>query len=210
MNNPEKTTVAFQSATAGHDLLWESLRSGNIRAYERVFQLYYPVLFRYGIKFSRTEDEVKDCIQSLFLQIWERRSFLGPTTSVKNYLLASLRRLLHKNSDSQDTSLSLTTHDFQVELSAESKLIAKQTEIGRMELVRKAFENLPPRQKEAIYLRFYDDQDFNEIANIMGITVRASYKLIYKGLDAMQRQLADRSVDLSILLSLLFSLLCTI
>ena len=138
MNNPEKTTVAFQSATAGHDLLWESLRSGNIRAYERVFQLYYPVLFRYGIKFSRTEDEVKDCIQSLFLQIWERRSFLGPTTSVKNYLLASLRRLLHKNSDSQDTSLSLTTHDSQVELSAESKLIAKQTKIGRMELVRKA------------------------------------------------------------------------
>src|SRR5690606_40161664 len=111
MNNPEKTTVAFQSATAGHDLLWESLRSGNIRAYERVFQLYYPVLFRYGIKFSRTEDEVKDCIQSLFLQIWERRSFLGPTTSVKNYLLASLRRLLHKNSRSEEHTSELQSRE---------------------------------------------------------------------------------------------------
>jgi len=207
MKNPESVALPAESPTAGHDLLWESLRSGNINAYERVFQLYYPVLFRYGSKFSITEDEVKDCIQNLFLQIWERRSHLGPTTSVKNYLMASLRRLIHRHSDKDETSLSLGMHDFQVELSAESKLIASQTEASMAEHIRCAFEKLPARQKEAIYLRFYADQNFDEIAHIMGITVRASYKLIYKGLDGLQKQLCEGTADISGLICLLLAIL---
>lgn len=198
MSLPAETTAVK------HDLLWESLRSGNVKAFERVFHLYYHVLFRYGIKFSHTEEEVKDCIQSLFLQIWERRLFLGPTTSVKSYLMASLRRLLHQRAHKDESTISLENHDFQTELSVESKLIATQAEAEMIGLVRTAFEKLPARQKEAIYLRFYDNQNFDEIADIMGISVRATYKLIYKGLDNLQKQLGSRPIDLGHLLPVLF------
>lgn len=204
MKKTVSRSVPIETARVGHDLLWESLRSGNVKAFEQIFHLYYPVLFRYGTKFSRTDEEVKDCIQSLFLQIWERKLFLGPTTSVQSYLMASLRRLLHKNAGKDDSSISLGIHDFQAELSVESKLIATQAEAEMIGLVRSAFEKLPARQKEAIYLRFYDNQGFDEIANIMGISVRATYKLIYKGLDSLQKQLAGRPIDLGHLLSILF------
>lgn len=203
MREPEDIKQTEEKAS-GCDPAWEALRSGNTQAFEDIFRKFYPVLYNYGMKFSQNDEEIKDCIQSLFLQIWERRSFLGPTTSAKNYLLASLRRLLHKNSLNPVQSYFQVNPDFQVEFSVESKMIASQTNAENLALVRAAFAKLPARQKEAIFLRFYDNQDFDQIAAIMGITVRATYKLIYKGLDGLQEQFGDKKVSLNELLTTLF------
>ena len=51
-------------------------------------------------------------------------------------------------------------------------------------------------------LRFYEEQDFHDIANTMNISIRAVYKLIYKGLDNLQSHLVQSNIDLSFLLVL--------
>ena len=79
-----------------NDPLWDAFRSGSKTAFEEIFRRYYPVLFNYSRRLAKSEAEAKDCIQSLFLQIWERREFLGQTTSPRHYLLASLRRVISK------------------------------------------------------------------------------------------------------------------
>jgi RNA polymerase sigma factor (sigma-70 family) len=167
---------------------WDLFRQGDPDALGTIFRTHYPVLFQYGLRFTDDQDVVKDCIQSLFLRIWERRIAVGPTTSAKNYLMASLRRLLHKESESNvKNDFSFFLHH-EVEQSPESKLIHEQNNEVGITLLRSAFEKIPSRQKEAIYLRFYDKRDFEEIASIMGITVRATYKLVYKGLESLQEQ----------------------
>ncbi len=196
------------NAVAAYDLQWESMRSGNPAAFEKIFKHYYPVLFNYGTRLHPEEDEVKDAIQSLFLSIWERRGFLGPTTSVHNYLLASLRRLLHRRSLAirKLHSIKPADQDFHAELSIESHLIRDQTEREAFRQLNKAFEQLPARQKEAIYLRFYGGQDFAQIALIMDISVRAVYKLIYKGLEHLQQELHKYHIDPGFLLAFLILL----
>ena len=56
------------------------------------------------------------------------------------------------------------------------------------ELLRE-LNGLPARQKEAIFLKFFDNLSYEEIAGVMGIEQTSAYKIIYKALDNLQRRL---------------------
>ncbi len=191
-------SAAPESATP----LWNLLRAGSGEAFEQIFRHYYPSLLNYGLRFNKDEEEVKDCIQILFMNIWERKAFLGNSDSIRNYLLASLRRLILKRAKANPLTIALDDDEslFHVELSAEMKMIHDQTLKENVISLQKAIQNLPARQKEALYLRFYNDQSFAEIARIMNISTRAVYKLIYKALDALNEELAPQGKDVPFVL----------
>lgn len=192
--------------------LWDMLREGSGQAFEQIFRHYYPSLLNYGLRFNKDDEEVKDCIQILFMNIWERKAFLGNSDSIRNYLLASLRRLILKRAKANLSTISLDDEDdslFHVELSAEMKMIHDQTLKENVISLQKAIQNLPARQKEALYLRFYNDQSFGEIAQIMNISTRAVYKLIYKALDALNEELAPQGKDVPFVLGVYMALLAS-
>jgi RNA polymerase sigma factor (sigma-70 family) len=194
---------------SGETPLWNSLRAGSRQAFEQIFKLYYPSLLHYGLRFNKDDEEVKDCIQILFMNIWERRAFLGNSDSIRNYLLASLRRLILKRAKTNPAMVELDQEDmlFNVELSVETKMIHDQTLRENVMSLQNAIQSLPARQKEALYLRFYDNQSFGEIALIMNISTRAVYKLIYKALDALNEELAPQGRDVPFVLGFYLSLL---
>jgi RNA polymerase sigma factor (sigma-70 family) len=185
--------MSKESALA--DPLWDSLKAGSYMAFEKIFKQYYPYLLNYGLKFNKDEDEIKDCIQILFLNIWERRELLGTTDSIRNYLLASLRRLVLKRMKAAIPFVDFDEDEspFHIELSVESQIIQDQTNHENAALLEAAISNLPDRQKEALYLKFYNDHSFSDISGIMNISTRAVYKLIYKALDSLNGELAPQS-----------------
>jgi len=189
--------------------LWDMLRAGSGEAFEQIFRHYYPSLLNYGLRFNKDDEEVKDCIQILFMNIWERKAFLGNSDSIRNYLLASLRRLILKRAKASPITIALDDDDslFHVELSVEMQLIRDQTLKENVISLQNAIQNLPARQKEALYLRFYNDQSFGEIALIMNISTRAVYKLIYKALDALNEELAPQGRDVPFVLGVYMTLL---
>lgn len=147
---------------------------------------YYQVLFSYATKFCRDGEFVKDCLQELFLELWKNRSSLGPTEYVKSYLFKSIRnkifRELHKNRFHNDSASIDHDHDFYVEFSIEHHLIREQTMREVANTFAHLLNKLPKRQKEIVYLRFYQDMDATEISNIMDISSQSVYNLIYKAL----------------------------
>jgi RNA polymerase sigma factor (sigma-70 family) len=189
--------------------LWESLKAGDTDSFEKIFKAFYGPLLNYGIRFNSDREEVKDCIQILFIKIWERRESLGASDSIRNYLLASLRRLIIKRMNAtKNTFISLDDNDieFYADLSVEAKLIHDQTSLENINALQNAIGKLPNRQKEALFLRFYSDQSFADIAEVMNISTRAVYKLIYKALDSLNEELAPHSRSIPLLLALFFSL----
>lgn len=186
--------------------LWDLLKKGDVNAYEEIFKSHYQLLTNYGLKLNRDKEEVKDCLQVLFSTLWERRAHLGPCNSIRSYLLASVRRLILKRLSEKSKLVELDPKKlkFYVELSAETHLIIDQTAKKRIALLQQAIEQLPERQKEALYLKFYGDESFADIATTMDISTRAVYKLIYKALDNLSEQMNTSSSDISSLLSIFF------
>lgn len=185
--------------------LWIAFKKGDEQAYEFMFKHYYKCLLQYGLKINRDTEEVKDCVQQLFAGLWESRLRLGSNNSIKSYLLASLRRIILRRLKVrfQYINIDQISPSFHVETSVEFTYIKQQKEIERAEMLSALIQKLPDRQKEALYLRFYGDHSFSEIAEIMGITTRGVYKLIYKALDHLSLEIAEKKSKVTYLLSLL-------
>lgn len=175
--------------------VWQQFKNGSEDAYAFMYEKYVPVLYSYGYRIYPNEAVVKDCLQDLFVNLWLTRQNLGHTDSIKYYLFRCLRREI-----AQKVNASLHfTHDVTTPLpgntedSFESRLIALEESHLQHQELDLALTYLSDRQREAIYLRFYQNISFEEIAGIMGITQRAVYKLIYRAVDILKKAYMPKS-----------------
>lgn len=176
--------------------LWSDFKNGDQQAYEFMFKKYYNLLLSYGLKINRNVEETKDCIQQLFAGLWESRRRLGSNNSIRSYLSASLRRMiLRRLKDKfQYVNIEDMNPDFHADVSSELKYIKNQGDIEKVKVLSDLIQKLPDRQKEALYLKYYSDYSFAEIAETMGITTRGVYKLIYKALDHLTLQITEKKL----------------
>ena len=73
-------------------VVWNAFKSGDRKALDYIFNKYVKLLYAYGGKITKDQDLVEDCIQDLFVELWQRRHSLSEVTHIKYYLLKSLRR----------------------------------------------------------------------------------------------------------------------
>jgi RNA polymerase sigma factor (sigma-70 family) len=154
--------------------LWLQLKNGSEFALGKLIKKYFNPLQNYGYKFVRDEDFVKDCVQEVFIEIWQRRDRLSIPDSIRAYLLSSVRKRVMREGVRQqiikeDTPADLENDRHFVELSHEWSLIEKENVVFLTEKVSNLLNRLPKRQREAVYLQFYQNLERDEIAQIMGI-----------------------------------------
>src|ERR1043165_9951653 len=74
---------------------WQAFKEGDSHAFDNLFRHYYPILIQYGSKITTDKDLLNDCIQDLFIELWQSTSNTV-VQSVKAYLLRSLKYKLYK------------------------------------------------------------------------------------------------------------------
>ena len=153
--------------------IWQSFLLGNKSSLEQLLSLHYRSLYNYGSKYTRDTELIKDCIQELFLGLWQRRAKLNREVHPKAYLIASFRRLLHRKLQMENRFLKFKMSGdasayFNFELSIEDKIIADESLRRQAEKITTLIATLPKRQKEVIYLKFYQNLCRDEIATVMG------------------------------------------
>ncbi|MEJ7646509.1 MAG: sigma-70 family RNA polymerase sigma factor [Chryseolinea sp.] len=176
--------------------LWNSFRKGDEQAFVSIFDSYTKVLYNYGYKISGNHDRVKDAIQELFIEIWRNKEKLGETTSIKYYLFKSLRRKLIRTPSKLEKTLmvrwslgikepSVPCHEF--------ILIAEQSSAELKQKVQTLLDGLTKRQREAIYLRYFEELSYDKIASIMDLSRQAIYNLISKGISELKNTVTNHT-----------------
>lgn len=186
-------------------LLWAQIKNSDEKAYEELIRQFYQILYNYGIRLVNDEDYVKDCVQDVFMEIWVRRFTLGDTDFVKYYLLKSLRRRIFREYNkwfSQSSELD-EDYNFEVDFSIETELIKQQTSEEQIQKIEHLLNKLPKRQKEAIYLKFYQDLNNEQIAEVLGVNRQSVYNLLYEALRKLRNEWTNDFVSLYALLMLL-------
>ncbi len=189
--SPLLPSATLSASIQNDEALWHAFVQGSDGAFEQLFTSYYPVLFRYGRKFSQDTDFVKDAIQELFAELWQRRTFLSDTPSVQNYLYKSLRRKMLRLASRNPERDELTdeVNEFNVSLSPEQLLLDDELSVQQRDQMAHWLSFLTPRQREAIYLRFYHDMGHDEIADVMTISNQAARNLIYEAIKLLRSRL---------------------
>ena len=183
-------------------LLWQQFQAGNASALESLMTLYFRILFNYGTKFCANPETIKDFIQELFLHLWENRHKLNAEVHVKAYLLASLRRRIHrglKSKSNQPFANSLTlelTLDFVLEVSVEDMYIQDEGARALALEVKNQLQNLPQRQREVVYLKFFEGLSREQIGEIMGINDQSISNLLQLALKRLKANWRHAAISL--------------
>jgi len=152
--------------------LWDELRAGKKSALKVIYDQEFQYLYNYGRKIFQRSELVEDCIHDLFVEIWQRHDTLGGTDSIRRYLATSLRRkiitVIKKDSKSQSVD-SFDAIPFDVELAIDEVIIAQELSDEQAEQLKRAFEKLTPKQKEILYLKFYQGLDYEQIAEVLSM-----------------------------------------
>ncbi|HLZ89942.1 MAG TPA: sigma-70 family RNA polymerase sigma factor [Puia sp.] len=178
--------------SANQDItLWESFRKGDKEAFATLFREHYETLFRFGSKFTSDTELLEDCIQELFIELWQAKS-ATPVLSIKAYLLKSLKYKLLRAFSKKGKMIPLTNDgsDIAFEWSHEMVLISKQDSDEKKQRVLKAMGRLSNRQKEIIYLKYYQNLSYEEVSEIMNINYQVARNLLYQAIKSLKALLA--------------------
>lgn len=169
--------------------LWLKFKSGDAAAFGELSQVHYRALYNYATKFSSDSEFIRDCIQELYLDLWERRSFLSETAFVKSYLLKALRHRLIKESVrlkrfKEPKELSFDADE--ADLSVESTIIENEHLKHQIKRLNQIVSHLSKRQQEIIYLRFYQNLENEDIAHVMNLGRQSVANLLYRTIKEMK------------------------
>ncbi len=173
------------------ETLWRAFRGGNERAFAQLYRRYVGVLYNYGYHFAPNPDLVRDAIQELFVDLWRWRNTLSETSSVKYYLFRALRRRIREATDADRRTDALAESDEAdpalASPSPEAEHLAREQETLDLARLHRHLLDLPPRQQEAIRLRFFDEFSWGEIAGIMQMNEQSVRNLVQRGVQKLQR-----------------------
>jgi RNA polymerase sigma factor (sigma-70 family) len=171
--------------------LWQAYRAGDKQALGLLAERYYGVLKHYGLKFMVEESIVEDCIQELFLQLWQNRLQINETDSVKHYLLKSIRNHIIQHLRAQkrlkyeeldwDTSVA-------EDVDSETLLIRQESLVNMTKMIQDQLAALPAREREALYLRYYENLSIPEIAEVMNVNRQSVSNFLQKALNKLRSQ----------------------
>lgn len=189
----------MDNAQEKHTILWNAFKKGDWEAYTSLYHAYYRLLNNYGYKFTKDVNLIEDAIHDLFTTLWTNRENLGSPISVKNYLYKSIRNILFRKIKASSRFHNLQEGDESIpfEVSYDHQLILNEDEASLQRKIKDVLHKLPARQREIIYLRFYDGLSYEEIADIMCIHVSSAYKLLYKALDNLQHAIGFLSIGVA-------------
>jgi len=180
--------------------LWQALIAGDRTAFMLIYQQYFSKLYSYGIKVCQDNELVQDCIQDLYVDLWNQRKNLSDTDSITYYLFAALRRrILKELKRNTGHDYDLSSHLLYVsDASTEDIILLEELTIEKKEKVAEAMQKLTKRQREVIKLRYYQNVNNEEIAERLSIKVESTYNLISKAIQLLKKHLIKSSLLISI------------
>jgi len=168
--------------------LWNAAVNGDREAFGQLFRRHYGLLYQYGGKICPDTATLEDCIQELFVELWQKKKDTR-VQFVKAYLLQALKYKLYKSFRDHKPVQTLEGAEEPFEISHENLLISRDDDRARTAGIADALNKLPPRQKEVIYLKIYKGLRYEEVSEVMGLNYQVVRNLLCQALKSFRKLL---------------------
>ena len=171
------------------ELLWGRFKNGDRLAFEQIITLHYASLYRFGTRYSKDTALIQDCLRDMFVYLWERRLHISSTDSIKKYLLKSFRhkiilelqRTHRRGWVDEEEAIDVTPDQ-----SFEDFFVFIETEQLSAKKIKTLINLLPERQQEALHLRYFEELDIENIAQVMNINRQSVSNHLHKALNFLR------------------------
>ena len=179
-------------------VLWNAFQQGSREALDELFRSHYPALYRYGFKISGDAHITEESLQDFFVYLYEHRSNLRKPRSVRAYLITAYRRkiltLIESERKRHRMHSLAAIEQADIEFSIDELIISQEAQQDASQQVLSLLNGLPKRQREALYLRYYEELPIKDIAEILSITYQGVVNTLYKGLKSLRGSVSLKKV----------------
>ena len=174
------------------ELLWHKFLDNDMDAFHEIYRENYQALFSYAMRFYYDKASAEDCLQSMFLNIFNSRIKLPSVKNVKAYLMKSLRnQILNSKRTKIDDFPLIKDSEFDFKKKGLNENVYKQLK----ELINK----LSPRERELVYLKYFHGLRSTEISTLLNIEYQTVRNILANAITKM-RKLGDDVLQLLFIL----------
>ena len=176
------------------------LKSGDMLAFDKVYELYSHKLFSFVFKILKNEADTDDIVQEVFVRIWESRDKLEDYKLLNSYIFTIaynnsidlIRKRINNNKYLEHLKYSAV-------INATPNLIS-EIEFNELNTqVQKLIAKLPERQKQVYLLHKEEGLTYSEIAEKLGISKNTVENHIAKALKYLRQ-----NIDNTLMVNMLF------
>ena len=183
-----------------------SYMEGNNRAFDLLLEHNRSKLFSYILFIVRDEDVANDVFQETFIKIIVklRHRKYAPTGKfaawcmriAHNVVMDQFRQLKSERivEPTENNDLSNLTHDDLLDSNIETRFINDQV----MKDIQKMIDLLPPSQREVVFMRFFQQMSFKEIAKTTEVSINTALGRMRYAILNMRKMARDNNVELQL------------
>lgn len=162
-------------STPSDPSLMAAVARGDWRAFEQLVERHQTTAWRTAWRLVSDRHAAEDLAQEAFLRVFKARDRYQPTAEFRTYLTRIVVRLcldyLRKGRPAPDSE-SIQSAD------PSASPASRAEEAERAAIVERAISELPPKQRAAVVLRYFEGLSGRETADAMETTVKAVERLL--------------------------------
>ena len=179
--------------------------NGDSDAFDTLLARYQQKIYSYILFLVHDDEVADDLFQETFMKaivtirqgryVESGRFSAWLTRIAHNLVIDKYRQDRNSNVISNDASDADLFNDASLsDITVEMKMITEQslTDVGRL------LKELPDNQKEVLYMRFYQDLSFKEIADATGVSINTALGRMRYGLINLRKMVSERGIVLEV------------
>ena len=179
--------------------------NGDSDAFDTLLARYQQKIYSYILFLVHDDEVADDLFQETFMKaivtirqgryVESGRFSAWLTRIAHNLVIDKYRQDRNSNGISNDASEADLFNDVSLsDITVEMKMITEQslTDVGRL------LKELPDNQKEVLYMRFYQDLSFKEIADATGVSINTALGRMRYGLINLRKMVSERGIVLEV------------
>ena len=159
----------------------------------QIYNQYIGDLYNYGISLNFGHSDCMDAIHDVFVKLFTSKIDISAPNlnfilfrSLKNRLIDIYRKTKKIKYDS--TLIQNTDFQFSLNITILDNIVAKEDKDSLEQQIEFLLASLTNKQREAIYLRYFQNLEYEEIGELLNLTPESARKTVYRGIEKLRNK----------------------
>ena len=182
-------------------VLMERIGSGDHMAFRHLVERHQNAVIGTVAKMLGNSSDAEDISQQVFLRIWRNAKRYRPEAKFTTYLFTITRNLVFNETRRRGRKKEVSSDEREensnhlLEASPERQPDAELLQAELQRAVDQAISELPDNQRMAVVLRRYEQLSYDEIADVLSLSVSAVKSLLFRARTALRESLSSYLED---------------
>jgi RNA polymerase sigma-70 factor, ECF subfamily len=197
MSGTDRTPTGDKQDDAEDVRLMESIARGDTAAFEQLIERHQALVIGTVARMLGSNSDVEDLAQQVFLRVWRSASRYVPKAKFTTWLLKITRNLVFNEMrrTKRQALVPMQAEGQTEELPMKDESVQSPAEALLEHELQKAIEDaiieLPVTQRMALVLRRYEGRSYEEIGDILDLSVPAVKSVLFRARTELRVRLAS-------------------